>query len=328
MTLKPACSLILAGLLCFAACKSESKTESKGEPASEKETSSAQLNPDKKATDTMAGDTAAKDTMAKDGMPEPGMDKGMAKEAMNPNIVGEEVTYQAGDTALKGYIAYDKTITKKRPGILVVHEWWGHNEYSRKRARMLAELGYTALAVDMYGEGKQASHPEDAQKFSGEVMSNMPDAVKRFEAAQQLLEKHSTVDSEKVSAVGYCFGGAVVLQMARNGLDLDGVASFHGNLMTAKPAEKGKLKAKVLVLTGAADPFIPAEQVQGFQKEMTAAGADLKLVEYPGVKHSFTNPDADKFGEQFKLPLAYDKEADEKSWAELKTFLGELYPAG
>jgi dienelactone hydrolase len=159
-------------------------------------------------------------------------------------------------------------------------------------------------------------------------MSNLPDAQKRFEAAEKLLQAHSTVAADKISAIGYCFGGGVVLQMARLGLDLDGVASFHGPLAAQNPAQKGKVKTKILVATGKDDPFIPAAQVASIKKEMAAAGADLRVFEYPGAKHSFTNPDANKNGEKFKLPLAYNQEADTKSWAELTKFLNELYPSG
>lgn len=187
-------------------------------------------------------------------------------------VQGEEVEYQANGTVLKGYLAYDDRIKGKRPGVLVVHEWWGHNEYARKRARMLAELGYTALALDMYGDGKQAHHPEDAGKFSSAVMQDPAGARKRFDAALQLLQKHKSTDAKRVAAIGYCFGGGVVLHMARAGENLRGVASFHGSLATAVPAAKGKIKAKILVLNGADDPFVPAEQVQAFKQEMKTAG--------------------------------------------------------
>jgi dienelactone hydrolase len=244
-----------------------------------------------------------------------------------PDIRGEEVVYKAGDTTLKGFIAWDASKTEPRPGVIVVHEWWGHNEYVRKRARMLAEEGYTALALDMYGDGKQASHPEDAQKFMMETISNAEVAAARFEAALELLKSHASTDATKTAAIGYCFGGAVVLHMARAGKDLDGVASFHGNLATETPAKPGAVKAKVLVLHGADDPFVPKEQVAAFKKEMDAAGADYEFIEYPGAVHAFTNPDATANGEKFKLPLRYDEKADEQSWAELQKFLDALFPS-
>ncbi|MDH4133172.1 MAG: dienelactone hydrolase family protein [Gammaproteobacteria bacterium] len=240
-------------------------------------------------------------------------------------VKGEPVDYKAGDTVLKGYIAYDDAIKGKRPGVIVVHEWWGHNEYARKRADMLAALGYTAIALDMYGDGKQAAHPDDAGKFAGEVSKNLPLAKARFDAARNLLAKHSTVDAREIAAIGYCFGGGIVLQMARQGEDLKGVASFHGSLGTENPATAGKVKARVLVMTGADDPFIPAEKVEAFKKEMSSAKANYRVIAYPGAKHAFTNPDADKNGKQFNLPLAYNADADTKSWAEMQKFLKEIF---
>ena len=175
-----------------------------------------------------------------------------------PRIKGEPVDYKAGGVTMKGYLAYDENIKGKRPGVLVVHEWWGQNEYARKRARMLAELGYTALAVDMYGEGKQATHPDDAAKFSSETMKNFDTAKARFEAAMAFLKKQRTVDPERIAAVGYCFGGGVVLNMARQGEDLKAVASFHGSLAAVKRATAGKVKAKIRVYNGEDDKFTSA----------------------------------------------------------------------
>lgn len=240
-------------------------------------------------------------------------------------VRGEPVTYTDGTTTMKGYLAYDDGMSGKRPGILVVHEWWGHNEYARKRARMLAELGYVALAVDMYGEGKQAQHPDDAGKFSGEIRKNMDLGRKRFAAARKLLAEHRFTDPKRIGAIGYCFGGSVVLQMARDGMDLAGVASFHGGLTTDTPAKKGAVKAKVFVATGAEDKFVPPDQVEAFEREMKAAGADFRVISYPGAVHSFTNPDADVNGKKFNLPLAYDAEADKQSWEEMQRFFGNLF---
>ena len=181
-------------------------------------------------------------------------------------VKGEEVSYEAEGVVMKGYLAYDDAIQGKRPGVLVVHEWWGHNDYARKRARMLAEMGYTALAVDMYGSGKTADHPDNAKQFMSEVMGNLPLMKQRFRAAEKALKKHKTVDDKRLGAIGYCFGGAVVLNMARQGEKLAGVVSFHGSLGTSDPARYGKVKAQVLVLNGAEDPFITAEQIEGLQE--------------------------------------------------------------
>ncbi len=240
-------------------------------------------------------------------------------------IKGEEVQYTADGVTLKGYLAYDDVAKGKRPGILVVHEWWGHNEYARKRARMLAELGYTALAVDMYGDGKTAAHPDDAGKFSGELSQNLPVAKARFLAALEFLKKHETVDAQNVGAIGYCFGGGIVLAMARMGVDLKGVVSFHGSLATQHPARAGEVKAKVLVCNGAADPFVSKEDIASIKKEMKEAKVDFTFKNYPGAKHSFTNPEADANGKKFNLPLAYNKKADEASWNDMKAFFKRCF---
>jgi dienelactone hydrolase len=236
------------------------------------------------------------------------------------DIITKEVDYQVNGVTMKGFLAYDDTVTGARPGVLVVHEWWGMNDYARKRARMLAELGYTAFALDMYGDGKQAHHPDDAGQFSSAIMKNQDLARARFNGALEVLRKEKTVDPRRIAAIGYCFGGAVVLQMARYGTDLKAVVSFHGNLAPVSPAKPGAVKAKILVLTGAADSFVPPEQVEQFKKEMDAAKADYRVIAYPGAKHSFTNPEADEFGKQFNLPLAYNEEADHASWKEMQEF--------
>jgi dienelactone hydrolase len=240
-------------------------------------------------------------------------------------IIGEPVMYKAGELTMQGYLAYDDSITGKRPGILVVHEWWGLNEYARQRVRMLAGLGYTAFAVDMYGEGKEATHPDDAGKFAAEVRQNMPAATQRFVTAMQILQKHPTVDPEHIAAIGYCFGGGVVLEMARQGLDLDAVVSFHGSLATTNPAAPGVVKARILVCDGADDKMVTPEQIQAFQMEMKAAKVDFTFISYPGAKHSFTNPGADIYAEKFNIPVGYNAEADKKSWQDMQEFLQETF---
>jgi len=245
--------------------------------------------------------------------------------AAQAGVQGKEVSYESNGVTLKGYVAWDDAVKVKHPGVLVVHEWWGHNEYARKRARMLAEQGYTAFALDMYGNGKQASHPKDAQKFSQEVSSNDPMARARFEAALNVLKKQPNVDGDNIGAIGYCFGGSVVLNMARLGEPLKVVESFHGGLKSGHVAEAGKVKARMASFTGEADPFIPAEDVAAFRAEMDKAGVPHLIVTYPGAKHSFTNPDADKFSRKFKLPMAYDAEADKDSWARGMKFMAEAF---
>ncbi|MGD1944771.1 MAG: dienelactone hydrolase family protein [Croceivirga sp.] len=245
-------------------------------------------------------------------------------EELPIKIKKHQVAYATDSTNLNGYIAYDENVKEKRPGVLIVHEWWGHNDYVRQRADMLAELGYTAMALDMYGDGKLADHPEDAGKFAGAVMSNLPEATARFNAALALLKAHESVDADKIGAIGYCFGGSVVLTMANSGMDLDAVAAFHSGVqLPVMPNDQ--LKAQVLVCNGADDSFISPESVTSFTSAMDSIGANYKYIAYPGVKHSFTSKEADANGEKFGLPLAYDAEADQKSWASLQELFAEAF---
>ncbi|MBQ4821233.1 dienelactone hydrolase family protein [Aquimarina sp. MMG016] len=236
----------------------------------------------------------------------------------------EEVTYKADTISMKGYLAYNENATDKSPGIIVIHEWWGHNEYVRQRADMLAELGYVALAIDMYGDGKLAVHPDDAGKFAMSVMGNIDSATARFNAAMTLLKSQTSVDADKIAAMGYCFGGSVALTMANKGLDLDAVAAFHSGVQLPVMPTKD-IKAKILVCNGAVDPFIPAASVEAYKKAMDSVKADYKYIAYEGATHSFTSKIADSIGKKFNLPLAYQKEADEKSWAELQKMLADTF---
>ncbi len=251
-------------------------------------------------------------------------EEGAMAPAEEPTMVGEEVSYSTDSTTMKGFLAYDNAYEGKRPGVLVVHEWWGHNDYTRERARMLAELGYTALAVDMYGDGKQAAHPEDAGKFSGMVMSNIEEAKARFDAALDLLKGQATVDTSQVAAIGYCFGGSVVLTMANAGEDLDAVAAFHSGVqLPIMPSED--IKARILVCNGADDPFVSEESVTAFKEAMDASGATYEYIAYEGAKHAFTSKEADSLGHKFNLPLAYQEKADKESWKELQDLLNETF---
>lgn len=245
--------------------------------------------------------------------------------AVFAEVKTEVIEYHVDGESFTGYLAYDDSIKGERPGVLVVHEWWGHNDYVRTRAEMLAALGYTAFALDMYGTGKVADHPKDATRFMQAVVNNMPAAEKRFNEADALLRKHATVDASQIAAIGYCFGGGTVLHMARQGADLKGVVSFHGSLGTAAPAQKGKVKAEVLVLTGAADPMIPAEEVAAFREEMAAAGVSYSVHSYPDATHGFTNPAADDFGKRFDMPLAYHVQADADSWKKMRAFFEKIF---
>ena len=245
--------------------------------------------------------------------------------AAKPKIEGKPVEYTAGGVTLKGYLAYDENVKGKRPGILVVHEWWGQNEFVRNKARKLAELGYAALALDMYGEGRLASHPDDAGKFSSELMKNFPVAKERFLAALDFLKKQPTVDPDRIGAIGFCFGGGVVLNMARQGVDLKGVASFHGSLAVVKPDQPTPIKAAVRVYNGADDKFIPAEAIEALKKEMADQKVNFKFVNYPGAVHAFTNPEATETGKKFNMPIAYNDAADKASWADMQAFFKEIF---
>ena len=249
---------------------------------------------------------------------------GIAMAPLQAAVIGKEVSYQTGDTVMKGYLAYDDAVTGKRPGVLVVHEWWGHNSYARKRTEMLAELGYTALALDMYGDGKTADHPDNAGKFATAVRQDQDMMQARFNAARHYLNTHETVDPEQNAAIGYCFGGSVVLSVARSGADLDGVVSFHGSLGGLPPIAD-KVTAKVLVANGADDTFVSKDSIELFNEDMETAGVDFEFINYPGAKHSFTNPGANVVGEKFGLPLEYNAEADKASWQKMQEFLDTIF---
>ena len=236
-------------------------------------------------------------------------------------VVGRDVEYKAGATVMRGFLAVDDSVKGKRAGVLVVPKWWGANDYARKRARMLAEQGYVALVVDMYGDGKVAANPKEAGELAGSVNKNPPLALARFQAAEKFLAKQPGVKKGEMAALGYCFGGGVVLNMARAGEPLKAVASFHGILATDVSVKPGDIHSKIRVFTGDADPAVPPEQVAAFQTEMDNAKADYKLVSYPGVKHTFTNREADSYATQYGLPLKYDHAADTDSWTQTLAFL-------
>ena len=235
------------------------------------------------------------------------------------------VDYTSGDTTLKGYLVWNDAIKGKRPGVLVVHEFWGLNDYARKRARMLAQLGYTALAVDMYGDGKIGEHPREASEFMNAVLSHADIAKARFVAGKTLLEQQPTVDSKKIAAIGYCFGGGTVLMMARAGVDLRGVVSFHGMLHTDAPAQPGQVKVRILVENGADDAMVKPEDIVAFKHEMDAAGVNYQFDNLAGAKHSFTNPDADTLAKKYDLPIGYNAAADQKSWQAMQKFFKEIF---
>jgi len=237
-------------------------------------------------------------------------------------VATKEVTYKQAATELQGFLAWDAEAKKRQPGVIVVHEWWGHNQHARNQAIRLAKAGYVGFALDMYGKGKVTTHPKDAQEFMAEATKDPAVVKARFLAALELLKQDPHVDPERIAALGYCFGGAVALGMARQGVDLDAVVTFHGALGTQQPAAPGAVKARLLILTGADDPMVGPDQVEAFKKEMTAAGAKFDVVSEPHAKHAFTNPDADKVG---MAALGYNAEADKDSWERMLKFLAEVF---
>ncbi|MGH8493332.1 MAG: dienelactone hydrolase family protein [Moraxellaceae bacterium] len=241
-------------------------------------------------------------------------------------IKTREIPYEAADgSKLLGYYAFDDSIKGKRPGIVVVHEWWGLNDYARRRARELAALGYAALAIDMYGEGKHTEHKSEAMEMMHGAAADSKISMARAQAGLDLLKAQTEVDADKLAAIGYCFGGKIVLDMARQGMALAGVVSFHGVLATAAPAQKGIIKARVLVLNGDADKFIPESDISAIKKEMKAAGADFTFVGYPDAKHAFTSTDADRLGKDNGMDIAYNAKADKASWKKMQGFLESLF---
>ena len=234
----------------------------------------------------------------------------------------EVVEYRHGDIVLEGYLAYDDAVEGKRPGIIVVHEWWGLNPYARMRTEQLAKLGYIAFAIDMYGKGVRAKDPAEAGSLSGIYRGNRPLMRSRANAGLEVLRNHPLVNVNRIAAIGYCFGGTVVLEMARSGAELAGVVSFHGGLSTPNPNDTKNIKGKVLVLHGADDPTVPPDQVIAFQDELRKAGVDWQMVSYGGAVHSFTNPEA---GNDPSRGAAYNEKADKRSWEAMKTFFGEIF---
>lgn len=242
--------------------------------------------------------------------------------AVQAGIKTEVIEYQHEGQTLEGYLAYDESVKEPRPGILIVHEWWGHNPYVRKRAEQLAASGYVAFALDMYGKGVLAKSSEEAAKLAGSFKTNRALMRARAAAGLEVLRKHPTVDSKRVAAIGYCFGGTVALELARGGAELAGVVSFHGGLQTPNPADAKNIKGRILILHGADDPFVPESEVAEFVKEMRAAKVDWQMISYGGAVHSFTNPDA---GSDPSRGAAYDERADRRSFFAMLMFFNEVF---
>lgn len=232
------------------------------------------------------------------------------------NIQSEELSYSAGGVEMKAYIAWDGDVVEERPGVLVVHEWWGNNDYARRRAEMLAGLGYTGMALDMYGDGQVAGNPDEAGTLMNGLLADLGTVRSRFTAALEVLKAHRTTDADKSAAIGFCMGGGIVLHMARYGADLKAVASFHGALPlgVAAEGEGAEVTARIGVYHGEDDVLIPDEAVVSFKAEMEKIGADCLFVPLPTALHGFSNTIATAKGKEYGLPLRYDKRADLASW--------------
>jgi len=230
-----------------------------------------------------------------------------------------------GDAVHQGYLAYDDEIADARPGIIIVHEWWGLNDYIVRRAHMLAELGYAALAIDMYGGGAIAQDTDQAGALMTGVLNDMATGTAALKAGYELLLTQPGVDPERTAAMGYCFGGAMALHMARIGLPLSAVASFHGALGSFHTAEPGSIQAKILVCHGAADSMVTMDDLEGFKQEMEAAQADYEVLLLADAKHGFSNPQADVNAEKYGIDLGYQQSADDKSWEALQALLKQAF---
>ena len=240
-------------------------------------------------------------------------------------IKRQTLAYTAGGDELKGYMAFDDESEGARPGVIVIHEWWGLDDYIRTRTDKLAELGYTALAIDMYGNGATADSPDEAGGMMNAVLGNMEMGTSRLRAAHDVLCAQTVVDKTRTAAIGYCFGGAMVLHMARIGLPLKAVVSFHGALGSFHTPAPGEIQSRILVCHGAKDSLVPESDIEAFHVEMAAAEANVKFESYEGALHGFTNPDATERGRNYGLPLAYEQRADEASWSEMKALFDEVF---
>lgn len=245
-------------------------------------------------------------------------------QPVQASITTENVQYTCDNKVLQGIIAFDSKLTNKRPVVLVIHEWWGVNDYIVTRIKQLAALGYLAMAVDLFGKNVTATSVEEAVKLSTPLYQNAALAKQRFDSALQLIQKNKYADTSKIAIIGYCFGGSMALNFAKMGEHIKGVVSFHGGLKGVSP-KKELLTAKVLICHGADDQFVKKEEIEAFKEEMDAINADYIFKEYAGATHAFSNPEATAWGEKFKIPIAYNKDADVNSWNEMKKFFGIIF---
>jgi dienelactone hydrolase len=232
------------------------------------------------------------------------------------------VEYRLGDTTLEGVLVYDDAVKTKRPGVLIFHQWLGITDYEKQRAEMLAQLGYVAFCADIYGQGVRPGNPQEAGTLAGKYKNDRALLRARAAAGLAAFKQDPLVDGERIAAIGYCFGGTTVIELARNGSPLAGVVSFHGGLDSPQPADGKNIKCKVLACHGADDPFVPAKDLAAFESEMRDAKVDWQLISYGGAVHSFTQPMA---GHDNSKGAAYNERADKRSWEDLKQFLTELF---
>jgi dienelactone hydrolase len=234
----------------------------------------------------------------------------------------ETIEYKEGDTVLEGYLAYDGSLKGKRPGVLIVHQWKGLTDYEKKRAAMLAKLGYNVFALDIYGKGLRPQSAQEAGAQAGKYRSNRDLLRARAQAGLAVLQKHELTDPKRVAAIGYCFGGTTVIELARSGADIAGVVSFHGGLDSPHPEDGKNIKCKVLALHGADDPHVSPKDLAAFEDEMRQAKVDWQLVKYGGAVHAFTDWNA---GDNPVQGVAYNKKADRRSWEAMKEFFAEIF---
>ena len=243
-------------------------------------------------------------------------------ETNTSKLKEETVSYSIDSLKMNNYVVYNENVQGKRPGVLVIHEWWGLNDYAKRRAKMLADLGYIAMAVDMYGNGRMGNDPGAAQALAMPYYQHPDMAKKIFDRAVEEFKKNPNIDQSKIAGIGYCFGGGILLNLVRMGEPLNGVVSFHGSLL-GTPAKKELTKAEILVCHGEADSFVNAE-VAPFKKQMDSIGKAITFKSYPGATHAFTNPDATAMGEKFKMNIKYNAAADSASWNDMKEFFGRI----
>jgi dienelactone hydrolase len=236
----------------------------------------------------------------------------------------ENLQYKDGDLNLHGLVAYDETISGKRPGVVIMPDAFGIAPFVKERAERLAKLGYVGFGADPYGNGLMAKDLKEAINYAMALLEDPTIVRRRVRAALDKISSLPQVDSSRLAVMGYCMGGTCSLEIARDGAAIRGVVSFHGGLATKQPAVAGHVKAKVLVCNGADDPFVPPAQVTAFNEEMTKAGVDWQFINFGGTVHSFTNPDAASIGAP---GIAYNKSADDRSWQAMKSFFAEVFAA-